>query len=68
MGNAELFRICARFTETSGREEAGGAESVLQATRITLGLLASRIGLWGSRTRPGSMTSSDGWNRYTFRE
>ncbi|GAX48529.1 IS110 family transposase [Streptomyces olivochromogenes] len=43
LGNAELFRTCARFTDASSHEGAG-EESVLQATRITLGLLASRIG------------------------
>ncbi|WP_406504965.1 IS110 family transposase [Streptomyces sp. NBC_00212] len=43
LGNAELFRTCARFADASSREEVG-KETVLQATRITLGLLASRIG------------------------
>jgi transposase len=43
LGNAELFRICAQFTDVPGREEAG-AESVVQVTRITLGQLAHRIG------------------------
>jgi transposase len=43
LGNAELFRTCARFTDASSRWVVG-EESVLQATRITLGLLASRIG------------------------
>ncbi|WP_455567810.1 IS110 family RNA-guided transposase [Streptomyces caelestis] len=43
LGNAELFRTCAQFTDAHGREEVG-AESVVQATRITLGLLAYRIG------------------------
>lgn len=43
LGNAQLFRTCAQFTDTHGREEAG-AEPVVQATRITLGLLAHRIG------------------------
>ncbi|WP_456302806.1 IS110 family transposase [Streptomyces mirabilis] len=38
LGNAELFRTCARFTDVSSLEEVG-EESVLQATRITLGLL-----------------------------
>ncbi|MEV4923777.1 hypothetical protein [Streptomyces roseoverticillatus] len=37
-GNAELCRTCARFTDVSCRE------AVLQATRITLGLLTHRIG------------------------
>ncbi|MEU5002264.1 transposase [Streptomyces sp. NPDC021622] len=41
--NAELFRTCAGFADLSSREEVGG-ESVLQATRITLRLLAGRIG------------------------
>ncbi|MFD7340314.1 hypothetical protein ACFV98_30675 [Streptomyces violascens] len=43
MGNAELFRTCAQFADASSREEFG-KEAVLQATRITLGLLVSRIG------------------------
>ncbi|WP_260460596.1 transposase [Streptomyces sp. WAC04114] len=43
LGNAELFRTCAQFTDAHGREEVG-TESVVQATRITLGLLAHRIG------------------------
>lgn len=43
LGNAELFRTCAQFTDARGCEEVG-AESVVQATRITLGLLAHRIG------------------------
>ena len=43
LGNAELFRTCAGFADLSSHEEAG-EESVLQATRITLGLLAGRIG------------------------
>ncbi|WP_457756354.1 IS110 family transposase [Streptomyces mirabilis] len=38
LGNVELFRTCARFTDVSSLEEVG-EESVLQATRITLGLL-----------------------------
>jgi transposase len=43
LGNAELFRTCAQFTDARCREEVG-AESVAQATRITLALLAHRIG------------------------
>ena len=43
LGNAELFRTCAQFTGVCSHEEVG-AESVVQATRITLGLLAHRIG------------------------
>ncbi|MEU5999032.1 transposase [Streptomyces sp. NPDC047197] len=39
LGDAELFRTCAGFAEVGSREE-----SVLQATRIALGLLADRIG------------------------
>ncbi|GAB2891650.1 hypothetical protein GCM10027074_69830 [Streptomyces deserti] len=50
LGNAELFRICARFAYASSREEVG-EESVLQATRITLGLLASRIGQLSEQIR-----------------
>ncbi|MFF0793726.1 IS110 family transposase [Streptomyces spiralis] len=50
LGNAELSRTCARFTDASIREEVG-AESVLQATRITLGLLASRIGQLSEQIR-----------------
>ncbi|WP_369226572.1 transposase [Streptomyces sp. R39] len=43
LGNAELFRTCALFIRVSSREDAG-AESVVQAPRITLGLPAHRIG------------------------
>ncbi|MGW7426032.1 IS110 family transposase [Streptomyces sp. NPDC054813] len=43
LGNAELFRTCALFADARGREDVG-AESVAQATRITLALLAHRIG------------------------
>ncbi|WEO93187.1 IS110 family transposase [Streptomyces sp. FXJ1.172] len=43
LGNAELCRTCARFAQVSGHEEAG-EKSVLQATRITLGWPAHRIG------------------------
>ncbi|WP_316745053.1 transposase [Streptomyces sp. MK7] len=43
LGNAELFRACAQFTDARGHEEAG-RESVVQVTRVTLGLLAHRIG------------------------
>ncbi|MFG3016275.1 transposase [Streptomyces cinerochromogenes] len=50
LGNAELFRTCARFADVSGHEEAG-EESVLQATRITLGLLAHRIGQLSEQMR-----------------
>ncbi|WP_405621106.1 transposase [Streptomyces sp. NBC_00076] len=50
LGNAELFRTCARFTDVSGREDVG-EESVLQATRITLGLLAHRIGQLSEQIR-----------------
>ncbi|MFC9246082.1 IS110 family transposase [Streptomyces sp. NPDC057136] len=39
LGNAELFRTCARFADASAQEEVG-ENGVLQATRITLGLLA----------------------------
>ena len=50
LGNAELFRTCAQFTDALSREEAG-AESVVEATRITLGLLANRIGLLSEEVR-----------------
>lgn len=50
LGNAELFRTCARSTDASSQEE-GGDESVLQATRITLGLLAHRIGQLSEQIR-----------------
>ncbi|MFI6370024.1 transposase [Streptomyces sp. NPDC050546] len=50
LGNAELFRTCARFPDTSSREGVG-EESVLQATRITLRLLASRIGRLSEQIR-----------------
>jgi Transposase len=63
LGNAELFRTCARFADVSGHEEAG-EESVLQATRITWGLLAHRIGqlpsvtCWQGITPPVSLPRS----------
>jgi transposase len=50
LGNAELFRTCARFADASSKEE-GGEESVLQTTRITLGLLAHRIGQLSEQIR-----------------
>lgn len=50
LGNAELFRTCAQFTDARGREEAG-AESVVEATRITLGLLAHWIGQLSEEVR-----------------
>ncbi|MFD0503907.1 IS110 family transposase [Streptomyces chiangmaiensis] len=50
LGNAELLRTCARFADVSGHEEAG-EESVLQATRITLGWLAHRIGQLSEQIR-----------------
>ncbi|WP_107424666.1 IS110 family transposase [Streptomyces sp. Ag82_O1-15] len=50
LGNAELFRTCARFTDVSSLEDVG-EESVLQATRITLGLLADRIGRLSEQIR-----------------
>ncbi|MFJ9710761.1 transposase [Streptomyces sp. NPDC101234] len=50
LGNAELLRTCVQFTDASSGEEAGG-ESVLLATRITLGLLAHRIGRLSEQIR-----------------
>ncbi|WP_371129459.1 transposase [Streptomyces sp. TLI_105] len=50
LGNAELFRTCARFADVSSHEE-GGEESVPQATRITLRLLAHRIGRLSEQIR-----------------
>ncbi|MFF4465129.1 IS110 family transposase [Streptomyces mirabilis] len=50
LGNAELFRVCARFADASSCEEAG-EESVLQATRITLSWLAHRIGQLSEQIR-----------------
>ncbi|MCX5417602.1 IS110 family transposase [Streptomyces sp. NBC_00059] len=50
LGNAELFRTCARFADASAQEEVG-EETVLQATRITLGLLAHRIGQLSEQIR-----------------
>ncbi|WP_455568638.1 IS110 family transposase, partial [Streptomyces inhibens] len=43
LNNPELFRTCARLADDS-RNEEGDEEAVLQATRITLCLLAHRIG------------------------
>ncbi|WP_317623394.1 IS110 family transposase [Streptomyces noursei] len=42
LGNAELFRTCARLADEGQHD--GGGEAVLQATRTTLSLLAQRIG------------------------
>ncbi|WP_406517005.1 transposase [Streptomyces sp. NBC_00134] len=50
LGNAELFRTCAQFADGSSHDE-DGEESVLQATRITLGLLAGRIGQLSEQIR-----------------
>ncbi|MFG2629150.1 IS110 family transposase [Streptomyces sp. NPDC048473] len=50
LGNADLLRSCARFADVSGHEEVGD-EAVLQATRITLGLLACRIGQLSEQIR-----------------
>ncbi len=50
LGDAELFRTCARFTDASSQEE-GGEAGVLQATRVTLGLLAHRIGQLSEQIR-----------------
>jgi len=50
LGNAELLRTCARFADASSCAEAG-EESVLQATRITLGWLAHRIGQLSEQIR-----------------
>ncbi|MED7827635.1 transposase [Streptomyces chiangmaiensis] len=46
----ELFRTCAQFTGVCSREDAG-EEPVVQATRITLGLLAHRIGQLSEQIR-----------------
>ncbi|MFF3699179.1 IS110 family transposase [Streptomyces sp. NPDC002221] len=48
--NAELFRTCAGFADVCSREGAE-EETVLQATRTTLGLLASRIGQLSEQIR-----------------
>lgn len=50
LGNAELHRTCTRFADASSCAEAG-EESVLQATRITLGWLAHRIGQLSAQIR-----------------
>ncbi|MFD4481306.1 hypothetical protein ACFWPU_35055 [Streptomyces sp. NPDC058471] len=50
LGNVELLRTCARFTDVSSHEGAG-EESVLQANWITLGLLADRIGQLSEQIR-----------------
>ncbi|MFI5519961.1 IS110 family transposase [Streptomyces platensis] len=43
LNNAELFRTCTRLADDSKNDE-DGEETVLHATRMTLGLLAQRIG------------------------
>lgn len=50
LGNTELFRTCAGFADLSSLKEVG-EESVLQATRTTLGLLAYRIGQLSEQIR-----------------
>ncbi|WP_327708018.1 IS110 family transposase [Streptomyces sp. NBC_00464] len=50
LGNAELFRRCARFADVSAQEEMG-EEGVLLATRVALGLLAHRIGQLSEQIR-----------------
>ncbi|SFG98720.1 Transposase [Streptomyces mirabilis] len=50
LGNAELSRTCARFADSNSHDEVGD-EAVLQATRITLGLLACRIGQLSEQIR-----------------
>ncbi|MEV6949348.1 transposase [Streptomyces sp. NPDC051172] len=55
LGTAELFRTCAQFTGVSSREDAG-EESVVQAARITLGLLA-RSGHGGRSADHGGVQS-----------
>lgn len=60
LGNAELFRTCARFADMNSHEEAG-EESVLQATRITLSLLAHRIGQLSAQIRDVDDRSCSMW-------
>ncbi|MEU9126129.1 transposase [Streptomyces sp. NPDC048506] len=43
LNNSELFRTCARLAD-AGKNDKGDEEAVLQATRVTLGLRARRIG------------------------
>ncbi|WP_234392219.1 IS110 family transposase [Streptomyces sp. WM6378] len=50
LGNAELFRTCARLADERNDDEDGG-ETVLQATRMTLCLLARRIGQLTAQNR-----------------
>nr|WP_246430570.1 transposase [Streptomyces rectiverticillatus] len=50
LGNAELLRICGRFADASSCEDTG-EESVLQATRITLGWLARSVGQLSEQIR-----------------
>jgi transposase len=50
LGNAELFRTCARFADESS-QEVGCEAGVLQATRIRLGMLACRIGQLSEQIR-----------------
>ncbi|WP_194236025.1 hypothetical protein [Streptomyces acidicola] len=59
LGNAELFRTCARLADDSRDEDVDGGETVLQATRMTLcwpgasGSSPSRSRTWKA-VRPGS--------------
>ncbi|WJV44785.1 hypothetical protein [Streptomyces flavofungini] len=50
LGSAELFHTCAGLPDLSSHEE-GDEGAVLQATRITLGLLAHRIGQLSEQIR-----------------
>lgn len=43
LNNSELFRTCARLADDS-KDDGDGEEAVLRATRVTLCLLARRIG------------------------
>ncbi|MFD3657576.1 transposase [Streptomyces sp. NPDC058620] len=63
LGNAELFRTCARFADASGQEGVG-EEAVLRATRITLGLLAHRIGQLSEQIRDVDARLARLVNRY----
>ncbi|MFF1745741.1 hypothetical protein ACFVZI_39805 [Streptomyces mirabilis] len=61
LGNAELFRTCVRLAEDN-KSDGNGEEAVLQATRITLRLLARRIGQLTEQIRDLEDRLAGSWN------
>ncbi|MFE0509598.1 hypothetical protein [Streptomyces sp. NPDC058964] len=61
LGNADLFRTCARLADDS-KDDEDGDEAVPRATRITLCLPAQRIGQPPSRSRTWKDAWPGSWN------